>query len=604
MGERYHLSQFFSHPLPAVVILLGVLVFFHELGHFVVGRLCGIAVETFSIGFGPRIFGFTRKGTEYRLSWIPLGGYVKFAGAHPTEEVPENLSGRAFRDTSLPKRALTVLAGPLANFVLAVLVYTILGMDGVPHPPAVIGEVIEGSPAEFAGVRFGDRVKQIGEKKVETWRNIEEAISTNPGKKLTITVERGGEDKTIELTPMTVKTTDGAGRAVTIGRAGVALGRLPSVIAVTKADGAAARAGLKTGDQVTAVKVGAAWRPVDSFPAFVAALEDARPQDRSVAPYLLKVRASVPPRDEPEAKAIDGIAEQKGTKPESGSGAALSALADMPEREAALDGAGLAGQKDRLTKRAVFDAFGLSDAQLTVADATEGAKGALKTGDILLSWNGISLRDLYALREQLIANDQPLARLTVLRDQKPLDVDVTLKGVEVQKPEGKATLYQLPLLFWGQPEDPAYLIEKYSNPLLALGYGMRETVKQTAELFHNVTSLVSGDIPLKALGGPMLIAKVAGDSAKRGWQTFLGAMALISVNLGLLNLFPIPVLDGGQLVLMGVEGAKRGPLKEAAIENFQKIGFAMILALVVLATYNDLSRFWKSMLESVVGIFQ
>jgi regulator of sigma E protease len=174
----------------------------------------------------------------------------------------------------------------------------------------------------------------------------------------------------------------------------------------------------------------------------------------------------------------------------------------------------------------------------------------------------------------------------------------------VQKPEGKATVYQLPVMFWGQPEDPPMLIEKYSNPFEALGYGVRETVAQTGELVKNVTSLITGDIPLKALGGPMLIAKVAGDSAKRGWQTFLGAMALISVNLGLLNLFPIPVLDGGQLVLMGVEGAKRGPLKEASIENFQKVGFAMILALVVLATYNDLSRFWKSMLESVVGIFQ
>ena len=101
----------------------------------------------------------------------------------------------------------------------------------------------------------------------------------------------------------------------------------------------------------------------------------------------------------------------------------------------------------------------------------------------------------------------------------------------------------------------------------------------------------------------MLIAKVAGDSARHGWQTFITSMALISVNLGLLNLFPIPVLDGGQLVLMLVEGLKRRPLSAVASENFQKVGFAMVLALVVLATYNDLSRFWRSMLESVVGKF-
>jgi regulator of sigma E protease len=157
---------------------------------------------------------------------------------------------------------------------------------------------------------------------------------------------------------------------------------------------------------------------------------------------------------------------------------------------------------------------------------------------------------------------------------------------------------------WGQLVDPDPIVEIYDSPVDAVAYGVKETARQTGELVRNVASLITGDIPLKSLGGPMLIAKVAGESARRGWQTFLNSMALISVNLGLLNLFPIPVLDGGQLVLMIAEGLKRRPLREAAIENFQKVGFAMVLALVVLATYNDLSRFWKSMLRSVVGFFQ
>ena len=159
-------------------------------------------------------------------------------------------------------------------------------------------------------------------------------------------------------------------------------------------------------------------------------------------------------------------------------------------------------------------------------------------------------------------------------------------------------------MFLGQSEEPPSVIEKYDGLFAALGYGVRETADQSAQLLDNIGSLMVGDIPLKALGGPMLIAKVAGESARRGWQTFLGSMALISINLGLLNLFPIPVLDGGQLLLMGAEAVRRRPLRESAVENFQKVGFALILALVVLATYNDLSRFWKSMLESVVGIFQ
>ena len=256
--------------------------------------------------------------------------------------------------------------------------------------------------------------------------------------------------------------------------------------------------------------------------------------------------------------------------------------------------------------REFMQLLGLSSSELTVARLVEVGEDTvpLKTGDVIVAWNGSPLRDVYALRERLIANNDAAATFTVLRGDHRSDVKVALKGIEVQKPEGPATIYTLPLLFWGQMLDPEPIIEQYSNPLMALAFGVRQTASQTHELFTNVASLVTGDIPLKALGGPMLIAKVAGDSARRGWQTFLGSMALISINLGLINLFPIPVRDGGQLVLIGVEGVRRRPLRAAAIENFQKIGFALVMALVVLATYNDLSRFWRSMLESVVGLFK
>jgi regulator of sigma E protease len=133
---------------------------------------------------------------------------------------------------------------------------------------------------------------------------------------------------------------------------------------------------------------------------------------------------------------------------------------------------------------------------------------------------------------------------------------------------------------------------------------VRETVKQSGTLLVSIGALLSGDVPLKAIGGPIMIAKVAGDAAKMGWEVFIASMALISINLGLVNLLPIPILDGGQLLLLTAEGVRRRPLGDAAIENFQKLGFAMIMALVLLATYNDLSRFWKNMLESVVGRFQ
>ena len=593
------MSQFFSHPIPAVVILLGLLVFIHELGHYLVGRWCGIAVETFSIGFGPRILGFRRGGTDYQISWIPLGGFVKFAGAHPSEDVPAGLKGIGFLQASLPKRAATIVAGPAANFLLAVVVYAILVTGGIPHPPALIGEVIEGSAAAKAGLQYGDRIVQIADRKVETWRDIEETISASPGKPLAVTVLRAdNQSLKLDLTPEAVNTVDMLGRAATVGRAGVALGRQPAIISVLSSSSPSAAAGLKTGDKVTEVIFAGQSHSVKFYPDLVALLRDAAKSGgasnttNAVDSVELKVTtAPLPELNEgrPDPKATTEQTLEKST-------------ADVRTLTLSL----LAVRGASGSDREFMHLLGLSSSELTVARLVDAGEDTvpLKTGDVLVAWSGSPLRDVYALREKLIANNDSAATFTVLRGDQRLDVRVALKGIEVQKPDGPATLYTLPLLFWGQLLDPEPVIEQYSNPLMAVAFGVRQTASQTRELFTNVASLVTGDIPLKALGGPMLIAKVAGDSARRGWQTFLGSMALISINLGLINLFPIPVLDGGQLVLIGVEGVRRRPLREAAIENFQKIGFALVMALVVLATYNDLSRFWRSMLESVVGIFK
>jgi regulator of sigma E protease len=246
--------------------------------------------------------------------------------------------------------------------------------------------------------------------------------------------------------------------------------------------------------------------------------------------------------------------------------------------------------------------LGFQDAALLVATAQAGAAGIINPGDLLRTFNGAPIRDLFQLREQLVAANRQSAEVVVLRDHQEEAVTLSLTPIEAQRPDGPATYYMLPLTFVGQPIEPEPVVEVYRNPLLALGFGVRQTFEQTVELTDNIKNLVMGEIPMKALGGPMLIAKVAGDSAKHGLQTFLGSLAMISINLGLLNLFPIPVLDGGQLVMMAAEGVRRKPLPESAIENFQRLGFAMVMALVILATYNDFSRFWRSMLESVTGI--
>lgn len=170
--------EWISHPVPAAIVLLGILVVVHELGHFLVGRWCGIGVEVFSVGFGPTIVSFKRRGTDYRLSLIPLGGYVKFLGSTPTDEIPDAFRrnhklGKEFYKATVGQRSAVAFAGPAANFALAILAYAILGYAGIPHPPAKVGTIMPSSAAEKSGLLEGDLVKSINGENVASWEDLQ-----------------------------------------------------------------------------------------------------------------------------------------------------------------------------------------------------------------------------------------------------------------------------------------------------------------------------------------------------------------------------------------------------------------------------------------------
>src|SRR3989338_1158206 len=141
-----------AHPFLAIIFALGILIFVHELGHFLVGKAFGIGVEGFYIGFGPKLIGLRYKNTQYQISLLPLGGYVKFAGGLPSEETPPEFRGKELYNASVLAQVSTILAGPLANLLLAVAVYSFLGTKGIEHPSPVIGQVRHGSPAYRAGI--------------------------------------------------------------------------------------------------------------------------------------------------------------------------------------------------------------------------------------------------------------------------------------------------------------------------------------------------------------------------------------------------------------------------------------------------------------------
>ena len=160
------MQNIFSHPLVAMLVMLGSLVLFHELGHYLVGRWCGVAIEKFAIGFGHRLASFRRGQTDYLIGWIPLGGYVKFYGSYRNEDVPDHVKGLLYWQAPVWKRSLIVAAGPLANFLLAFVIFWGMVMHGIEHPPAMVGDVIEGGRAQQAGILPGDKFVEVAGKKI------------------------------------------------------------------------------------------------------------------------------------------------------------------------------------------------------------------------------------------------------------------------------------------------------------------------------------------------------------------------------------------------------------------------------------------------------
>src|SRR6476660_9114523 len=213
------------------LFVLTVVVFFHELGHFVVARWCGVGIKAFSIGFGPEIAGFTdRHGTRWKLSWIPLGGYVKFidddnaasAGHKPLEELSPDERAQSFQAKPLAARAAVVAAGPIANFVLAILIFTaIFSLFGERVTAAKVDVVNPGSAAERAGFMVGDKVVSIDGQAIESFGEMQRIVGVSPNQSLHFTVERGGKFVDITATPELKTITDRFGNEMRMGLLGI-----------------------------------------------------------------------------------------------------------------------------------------------------------------------------------------------------------------------------------------------------------------------------------------------------------------------------------------------------------------------------------------------
>ena len=426
--------------LLAFLLVLGVLVFVHELGHFVVARLHGVRCLTFSIGFGPRVLQTKRGDTVYCISAIPLGGYVKMAGENPDKQ----REGKADEFLSKTKwqRFQILIAGPAMNIILAVVITTVVLYQGAEVPvfetrPPVVGSVAEDSPAAAAGIRPGDRILTVAGRGVDTWEELVNAVVPRADQEIDVVLRRDGGVRTVQVTPA-------ARSAYNLGDLGVGPDVSPQVVSMSSTSSSAAQeAGMLVGDVIEAV------------------------EGREVT--------------------IESLVETINASP---------------------------------------------DSPLTLRIRRDGA------------------------RQDIVVTPQLVGGVGL--------IGVLLSPFELR------------------------IVEP--GPFEAFTMSLEQNYEGSGLIFRTIWGLLTRDTPVNQLVGPVGIAQLSGDAAQVGWVTLLGLMSMISLNLGILNLLPIPILDGGHIFILAMEGISRRDFSVRLKERMVFVGFALLMTLMVTVIYNDLTR--------------
>lgn len=531
-------------------LVISVVVFFHELGHLLVGKALGVRAVRFSIGFGPKLFGFTGGETEYRVSLLPLGGYVKFAGDNPYEEVAPEDRGRGFLEQPPWKKGLIAFAGPAANFILAIVLYFIV--FAAPHQDlaAKVGYVKPQSPAAQAGLRHGDRIVAIDGEPVEGWSALQEKIRAHAGQPLSLEVERSGQRLSVRIVPAVHEETNPI-ETVRQGRIGISAAPRAAQVTVVSPGSAAGRAGVQTFDKV--VKLDGA--PVPNWEELQERL--AARSDAATLEVL---------RPEPVPAPGGTLWSQK----------PVSLALAAPERRGD---------------------YGLEASDLTIFAVQPGSaaeEAGLKRGDRVLAVNGKPALSWSDEVEGSIksAGTQPVP-MTVRRDGK--EITATVKPHLRKDRDETGVLQDIPDL-GAAPDlngfsEPERIWVRYSLPDAA-----RRAVANTAGFVRaqaiGIARIVTGHISSRAIGGPLMIADVARKAAESGWRELVVTMGAISVVLGLMNLIPVPVLDGFHVLTAFIEGIRRRPLSLRFREVANVVGIALLLTLMLYAFRNDAMRKW------------
>lgn len=433
------------------IVLLGILVFVHELGHFIFAKIMNVKVLKFSLGFGPRLIGTKRGETEYLVSAVPLGGYVKMLGEDAEGEIADEEKARAFNFQPVWRRALIILSGPVFNLFFAAFVFILVFISGVPVPRPDVGKIAENSPSASAGLMTGDTILEINGKVIRSWDEVEASVYESRGEALQFTVNREGE-----IRKLVVK---------------------------------------------------------------------------------------------PENKSEENLFGEK--------------------RKVWYIGA----------TSLLYPVIG------EVIKGTPAEKAGLNKGDRVLEIEGNVLRTWQDMTSVVHGNPSRPLKFRMQRGQNIMDITITPEKSTVRMPGGEEKTIGL---IGVRPEGNDF-IKRFGFPA-AISLGLQKTWEVSVLTVISVIKLIERIIPAETIGGPILIFQMAGEQAAQGPLSFFTFMAIISINLGVLNILPIPILDGGHMLFLGIEAIRRKPLSEKVMVIAQKAGLAVIVSLMLFAFYNDIMR--------------
>lgn len=424
-----------------LLVLIGVMILIHELGHYWAARFFDVRIDTFSFGFGPRLFGFRRGETDFRFSAILFGGYVKMAGEQPGDEAAND--PRGFLAKPRWQRLIIAFAGPFMNIILAVGLVTGLFMYQYPKIPTihspVVGYVAPDSAAAKAGIKEGDRIVQVDDKVDPTWEDIEIHEVSSAGRPMHVAVERNGSRMTFTVTP---------------------------------------------------------------------------------------------------------VADER-------SGVGVAGWAQEAEIEVA-----------------------------KVFPNMEAAKVGIEHGDILVSVNGQRILSTPKLHDVIHAANGAPVDVVYRRNGKDHEVRITPQKTNMDGQERWMIGVQL---------EQRMEITQLPFPQ-ALRESVRQNYKSAGLIYKMLEGIVQRRISAKSLEGPIRIAQYSGDAAREGAAAFIGLMAMVSLNLAIFNLLPIPILDGGVILLLLIEMIMRRDLSLSVKEAVIKVGFVFLMAVVMFVLYNDITK--------------